>query len=175
MALAWLGVALVGATVIYGKAKSDTVEQAQAGPGGPQVSTAVRPAPDFAGTALDGRPVSLREFRGRPLVVNFFADWCVPCKDEASGLARFQRTYAGRAGFIAMAIDSQIGDVRAFVRRYGWTRPVLMDPGYRWSSRFRVIGKPTTFVIDRRGRIVRTFLGRTPEHTLARAVDRLLT
>ena len=111
-------------------------------------------APDFQLNNLDGQLVSLSDFRGKPVLVNFWATWCPPCRAE---MPLIQNTFTDKKwageGLVVLAID--IGEspptVREFVKNYGLTFPVLLDIARDVSLEYYVRGIPTTFFIDREG------------------------
>ncbi len=111
-------------------------------------------APDFQLNNLNGQPVSLNDFRGKPVLMNFWTSWCPPCRSE---MPFIQDTFADKkwadAGLVVLAID--IGEspstVREFVENYGLTFPVLLDVARDVSLEYYVRGIPTTFFIDREG------------------------
>jgi cytochrome c biogenesis protein CcmG, thiol:disulfide interchange protein DsbE len=111
------------------------------------------PAPDLSLPALGGgRPVSLRAWAGRVVVLNYWASWCPPCRDESPLLERWQQRIAPLGGTV-VGVDALdvTSDARAFVRRYHLRYPMLRDGDGQ--QRFGITGYPETFVIDRRGRI----------------------
>ena len=113
-------------------------------------------APNFTLPRIDGGgAVELASFRGRAVVLNFWASWCIPCKEEAPRLEAAARKWAGR-GVVVVGIDSQDfkGDARRFARRYGLTYPLVHDGPGKTRARYGVTGFPETFFIDRRGNIV---------------------
>ena len=113
-------------------------------------------APDFTLPRLD-RPGELRlaSLRGKAVVVNFWASWCVPCKEEAPLLEAASRRWRGR-GVVVIGIDSQDfkGDARRFARRHGVTYPIVHDGPGRTRDSYGVTGFPETFFVDRNGRLV---------------------
>jgi cytochrome c biogenesis protein CcmG/thiol:disulfide interchange protein DsbE len=113
-------------------------------------------APDFTLTRLD-KPgtLSMVSFRGKPMVVNFWASWCIPCKDEAPVLERAWREHR-KDGLVVLGVDAQDfkGDARSFMRRFGVTYPVVHDGKGSTLGRWGVTGFPETFCVDRRGRLV---------------------
>ncbi len=119
-------------------------------------------APDFQLNDLDGQAVALSDFRGRPVLVNFWASWCPPCRAE---MPFIQDIYANRKwadeGLVMLALD--IGEspptVREFVKNYGLTFPVLLDTNRDVSLEYRVAAIPTTFLIDRDGIIQEIRIG----------------
>ena len=114
-----------------------------------------RPAPSFALTSLDGATVSLVELRGHPLIVNFWASWCLPCRAEAPLLQRAATDFAGRGvQVLGIVYQDSAENARAFMREYGQTYPGLLDPDGRTALDYGVFGIPETYFIDRAGRIV---------------------
>ena len=111
-------------------------------------------APDFQLDDLDGQSVALSDFKGKPVLVNFWASWCPPCRSE---MPFIQDTFTDKKwadeGLVVLAID--IGEspsaVSEFVKKYGLTFPVLLDITQDVSLEYYVRGIPTTFFIDREG------------------------
>lgn len=137
-------------------------------------STASRPAPALPATALSGSPVTVADLRGRPAFVVFWASWCTPCASEAPAIERFARGLGSRAHLIAIDWnDPSRPDARAFVHRYGWTFPVLVDGDGLVGDSFGLRGLPTTYLLDGSGRIVRTLTGGQTENSLATALQAL--
>src|SRR5579862_7825171 len=85
------------------------------------------PAPAFAATTLGGHKVSLAGYRGKPLVINFFASWCAPCKEEAAAFTRTERRFAGRVQFLSIGRASPMSGVDGYLARYRITWPVVYD------------------------------------------------
>lgn len=113
------------------------------------------PAPASALPRLaGGGSASLAQFRGRWVLVNFWASWCIPCRDEAPVLERFQRRHGGPR-FTVLGIDSRdlSGDGRSFVRRYRLTYPQLRDGDGDTAHAFGTTGVPENFLIDPAGRV----------------------
>jgi cytochrome c biogenesis protein CcmG/thiol:disulfide interchange protein DsbE len=119
-----------------------------------------QPAPTFTLPALDGEgSISLGDLKGKPVVLNFWASWCVPCKQEAPVLAAAHREWASK-GLVFLGVDSQdtTKDGRAFEAEYGIGYRSVVDGG-ALMSRYGVVGFPETFFIDERGTIVAKFVG----------------
>jgi cytochrome c biogenesis protein CcmG/thiol:disulfide interchange protein DsbE len=114
------------------------------------------PAPTFALDLLDdsGR-LALTDLRGKALIVNFWASWCEPCKDEAPFLQRTYERYRGQ-GLVVLGIDVEDfkKDARRFVKRYGLTYPNVRDVKKETIGKWGVTGYPETFFVDRNGRLV---------------------
>lgn len=116
-----------------------------------------KPAPASTLRSLDGVKVELASLQGRPVVVNFWASWCLPCRDEAPLLRSLSETQSDR-GLAVLGISFQepeLQNARAFIREYALAYPSLIDPGARTAINYGVSGVPETFFIDRQG-IVRS-------------------
>lgn len=117
-------------------------------------------------TDLDERPVALATYRGRPLVVNFWARWCGPCKAEIPDFARTYTRFLGRGQgpeLLGIAIEDKTASVRDFARAYEMNYPVLLAKA-QGLDLMRALGNskavlPFTLVIDRRGQVVLHRLG----------------
>jgi peroxiredoxin len=113
-------------------------------------------APDFTLPDLaSGRPVRLADYRDRRTVlVNFWATWCEPCREELPTLERLARERAGVLEVLAVNLDAVgPGRVRAFVRELGLTFRVLLDPRQAVPRLYRVRGLPSSVLVDRDGRV----------------------
>ena len=112
-------------------------------------------APGFTLPRLDRQgKLSLASLRGKVVVLNFWASWCVPCKKEAPRLEAASKRFGPR-GVVVVGVDAQdfSGDARRFMRRYGVTYPVVHDGPGSTLSRYGVTGFPETFFVRRDGRL----------------------
>jgi cytochrome c biogenesis protein CcmG/thiol:disulfide interchange protein DsbE len=132
-----------------------------------------RPAPELEGDWLVPPPVRLADLRGTPVVINFWASWCVPCRKEAPELARFDHERPGGARLVGVDFQDAEADARAFVREFGWKFPNIRDPRGTLAGQYRLLGLPTTYVIDGRGRIAFQLTGEQTFASLKRAVESL--
>ena len=107
----------------------------------------------------DGR-LSLASLRGKVVAVNFWASWCGPCRDEAPLLERTWLENRAK-GLVVVGVDANdfSGDVHRFVRKYRLTYPIVLDSHGSTLGHWGVPGLPTTFVVDRRGRVVAKVVG----------------
>ncbi|MGH7361005.1 MAG: TlpA family protein disulfide reductase [Candidatus Methylomirabilales bacterium] len=135
-----------------------------------------RPAPDFTLALLDGGRLSLRELRGKVVVVNFWASWCYPaCWNEAPRLQAAWERYRER-GLVLVGVvyqDREQG-AREFIRKHGKTYPNGMDPKSRIAIDYGVYGVPETFFIDREGKIAHKHVGEIAMETLTSEIEKLL-
>lgn len=119
---------------------------------------------------LEGRPQPLAQWRGEVLVLNFWAPWCPPCREEMPGFIRLQEKYADRGlRFVGVALDQAV-PVRAFARRIGVNYPILLGGmtgmmlGQAAGNRHG--GLPYTLILDRRGNPVAALTGAVDEARL---------
>lgn len=127
------------------------------------------PAPPLPTAVLQPPRESLASLRGEPALINFWASWCEPCREEAPELERFQRSLHG-ARLVGVDYTDREDAGRAFVREHGWTFPVLDDPDGIYGARYHLNGLPTTVVLDPAGRIVETLRGPQTATDLRRAL-----
>jgi cytochrome c biogenesis protein CcmG, thiol:disulfide interchange protein DsbE len=133
-------------------------------------------APDVSLPRLGSAvPVSLSAWRGKVVVLNYWASWCPPCRDESPLLERWQKRIAPAGGTV-LGVDSLdvVSDARAFMRKYGLDYPMLHDGDGHSQQRFGITGYPETFVIDRRGRVAAVRRGTVDDSFMSRAVLPLL-
>jgi cytochrome c biogenesis protein CcmG/thiol:disulfide interchange protein DsbE len=110
-----------------------------------------KPAPQCDLRTLDGQGVSLTDFHGKPVLVNFWSTWCVPCEMEHRLLQQAAQTYGDRAQFLGVVYQDEESAVRRYVARKGASYPQMMDPGSRCSIDYGVAGVPESFFIDKNG------------------------
>jgi peroxiredoxin len=136
----------------------------------------VVPAPAFRLSRLGGgTPVSLAAYRGRAVVVNFWASDCVPCKQEMPRLQAASKRWAGhRVAVVGVDVLDSRAAARAFARNHGVTYAIGVDPLGDLASRYGVAYTPTTFFVDRRGRIVKRILGPVSDAELDAQIERAL-
>jgi cytochrome c biogenesis protein CcmG, thiol:disulfide interchange protein DsbE len=111
-------------------------------------------APAYRGVTANGDSVSLAALRGKPVLLNVWATWCHPCRDEIPELQQIHERYRDRGlELVGVSVDAagQEEAIGAFARQYGMTYPVWRDPDEIVSATFLVVGVPATFLIDRSG------------------------
>jgi len=109
---------------------------------------------DFTLNALDGKSWTLKDQRGKVVVLNFWATWCPPCRKEMPDLEALYQQFADQ-GLVILAIsDEDAGKVKPFIAERKITYPILLDPGRKVNELFQIEGIPKTFVYDRNGKLV---------------------
>jgi len=124
------------------------------------------PAPDFSLTTLAGEPFTLSELQGTPVVLNFWATWCPPCRAEMPELQAASERLAGEVAIIGVNQAEAPADVAAFVAGLGLTFPMPLDVDAEASRLYAVRSLPTTLFIDREGVIRQIQVGPVTEATL---------
>ena len=140
--------------------------------GGVPVTT--RAAPDFAMNLLDGAQFDLAAVRGTPVVVHFWASWCIPCEEEAAVLERGARAYRDRVVFIGVNVQDTEPLARDFLRRFAVTYPNGRDGTGAIAVDYGMSGVPETYFVDRDGRLVAKWQGALDDARLRSYLDDLL-
>lgn len=117
-------------------------------------------APDFVLKDLEGSLVSLKDFQGKVIFLNFWATWCGFCREEMPAMEKLWQKYMDE-DFVILAVDVGEGKetVRSFVEENGYTFPVLLDFSREVASTYGIRGYPTTYLIDPKGMLVGTAIG----------------
>jgi peroxiredoxin len=124
-------------------------------------------APDFKLFNLEGEEVHLSDFQGQPVLINFWATWCAPCRIEMPAIQnRFERQ--AEDGFVVLAVnyDESLEEVQAFADELDLTFDLLLDPGGEIQRRYRIRGYPTSFFLDSSGVIQVLHIGVMTESQL---------
>jgi peroxiredoxin len=170
----WIGVAVVAlAAGYYVLGHSGSVEAAAPALGLPPAA-ASGVAPAFTLTDLNGKNVSLADFKGKVVILDFWATWCPPCRKEIPDFVTMQKEYGARGvQVVGVALD-ELPKVQAFVQENGMNYPVLMGTDAVVARYGGIEGIPTTFIIDRKGKIVERFEGFRPRSVFVDAITPLL-
>lgn len=134
----------------------------QAGAGGPFGAGRVqgKPAPDFELATLDGKKVHLSDFKGKAVLLNFWATWCAPCKIEMPWFVELQKQYGPQGlQIIGVALDSEAPDIKKFADGVGVNYIILMGDDHIGNTYGGVQGLPATFYIGRDGKMVSRVFG----------------
>ncbi len=134
-----------------------------------------QPAPALAGETVQGGTVALADFRGKVVVVNFWATWCTPCRNEQPQLVQLAHDYRNRGvEFLGVTERDDTAKARAWVKEFGVPYPSIVDEPGAWADDFAFFGLPDTYVIDRAGVIRWSVFGQTDAERLRPLIDQVL-
>lgn len=134
-----------------------------------------RPAPDFTLTTFKGTTISLEGLKGKPIVINFWASWCPPCRIEAPLLERTWRAYKNRdVVFVGVDVQDREEDALNYIREFDITYPNGPDPTGEISIDYGVSGLPVTFFVSKKGEIVRRWVGAIERSVLISSIEEIM-
>jgi peroxiredoxin len=134
---------------------------------------------NFTLTDIDGKKVNLSSFKGKVMILDFWATWCAPCKVEIPWFVEFQKKYAAQ-GFsvVGVSVDDSVEKLKPFAAQFKMNYPVLLGDGrddiQGEKAYGPMFGLPKTFVIGRDGRICKTHVGFSQKETLEKQIKSLL-
>lgn len=133
-------------------------------------------APDFSLSDLSGQNVSLNDLKGKAVLINFWATWCYPCREEMDDLQAIYDKYKDK-GVVVLGINVREGEgvVKEFAKRFNITYPLLLDEDGKVSDAYNVFGIPSSLFIDKEGVIRDTVMGQMDEEMIAEKVNKLIT
>ncbi len=131
-------------------------------------------APEVSFTTFDGQRVRLSDFRGKPVVMNFWASWCVPCREEAATLEQAWKSHQKDVQFVGLAYLDQDKNAVPYLQEFGITFPNGHDLGSKAYTSYHVQGVPETFFIDAQGNVQGYFVGPIPPSELEQRIQALL-
>ncbi len=164
----WFWLALIGLALVLGSGWIVFSQTFVSGPANGGEAGALEPAPikghpapDFALPTLDGKTVRLSDFKGKPVLVNFWATWCGPCRSE---FPDFQKAAVDNAGtLVIIGINNTTTDqkdqIPAFLDEFGVTYPIVLDETGDTAKAYNILGLPTSIFIDRNGNVNEIFTG----------------
>lgn len=165
-----LAIVVGGIWVWANRLPADTVAELQSP--APAVG---HPAPQFTTNLLDGSRFDLGQARGTPVVLNFWATWCGPCRSEMPALQRTWERYAGHVMVAGIDQGESTEEIQKFVDEMGITFPVGLDEEQTiGASQYNVTGLPTTFFIDADGVIQRIWMGEMNSVTMEEGIAEIL-
>ncbi len=136
-----------------------------------------RQAPEFTLETLDGNTVTLTALRDHPVLINFWASWCIPCREETPDLVRAYQAHQAE-GLVLLGVNltlqDSMSDVRAFVTEFQMTYPVLLDKDGKVATLYRVQGIPTSIFINRQGVITHVQIGKLSAEQIEQFLAQIL-
>ena len=136
---------------------------------------AMEAAPDFNMTLFEGGDFQLSAKKGKVVVINFFASWCVSCGEETPVIEKLSRKYSPQTVvFLAIAVDDTEKKAKEFMKKMGLTIPAGLDKTGKIKEAYGIYGMPTTFFIDKNGKISYFHAGVVTEELLKHEIDKLL-
>jgi peroxiredoxin len=133
------------------------------------------PAPDFTLQTVDGTPLRLSDLKGKPIFMNFWATWCVPCREEMPAMQELYEQYRDR-GLVILAVNMEEDQarVRRWIDQGGFTYTFVLDSEGQQLKRYNVNAAPTSYFIDRDGVIRDLKLGAISRAEMETKVEKLL-
>jgi len=134
-----------------------------------------RPAPDFTLPLIDGGQLRLSSYRGKVVLLDFWATWCVPCREETPHFVELQQKYGGQGlQIIGVSMDDSSDPVHTFYQQFHMNYPVVMGTADVGGAYGGVLGLPIAFLIDREGRIYAKHIGATDAAVFDKDITTLL-
>jgi peroxiredoxin len=146
-----LGSAWIGMTTVKASALNTVGKPARAELG--------YPAPDFTLDSPTGGRVTLSDFKGKPVVLNFWATWCPPCRQETPAFVAAYRQWQGEIAIIGVNVQENAGLVLPFTSEYGVKYPIALDVDAEVARVYHVVSFPTTYFIDSQGVVTKIDTG----------------
>ena len=160
------------------QAPAETRSPAETAPEDPTEVTDTQPtdppahlAPDFTMLDKDGNEVTLASFFGKPIILNFWASWCGPCKMEMPEIQKFYEQYGEEIQFLLVSVDDSVDTAKAFIADSGYTFPVYFDTTSMGAYSYGASSIPLTYFIDAEGNLAAYYMGAMSEGILQPGVD----
>jgi len=170
LAVVGLVLALVAGGVLLTRGGSENGSSSQ-----PAAAEKKEVAPSFTLALLEGKSFQLSEYKGKPVLINFFASWCLPCREEMPVLVKIAREYGSKGVvFLGIAVDDTEEKMKDFIVKYDVVFPVGLDKTAEVQKSFGLYGIPTTYFIDKQGVINYFHSGAVTEELLRHELDKLL-
>lgn len=129
---------------------------------------------DFTVTDASGKTVKLSEFIGKPVVINFWASWCAPCKSELPHFNKVAKELEGKAEFLMVSVYPNKSQVKQFVSQNGYTFPLYFDDNEEGSAAYDITGIPVTVFINAEGNVKAKVVGAISEAVLRSYISKIM-
>lgn len=156
-----IGAGIIAGLVLFAIFQQITKEDVTESVAASNISSGIKTgvlAPDFTLTDLAGKEVKLTNYRGKKVMLNFWATWCPPCKAEMPAMEKVYQQKSAEIEILAINLDPQ-NDVSGFVNENKLSFPVLLDKNGAVQQAYSIISIPTTFIIDEKGVIIKKYIG----------------
>ena len=167
-----------GAYVLYGQLGSDVAPQQLSTVPPDETQAETHPAPAFTVYDAQGNPVSLADYAGTPVVLNFWASWCGPCQSEMPDFQEKFLELGDRVQFLIVNVTDgsreTVDTASSFIAQKGYTFPVFYDTDLAASNAYQAYSIPTTYFIDAQGNIIARATGAIDAATLQKGIDMIL-
>ncbi len=135
-------------------------------------------APDFKLKTLDGKEVKLSDYRGKKVILNFWATWCPPCKEEIPQMEKYYKKQAKEDHVEILAVNLTKADkdkkyIQEFAKSYDITYPILLDEEGKQQEQYEIVTIPTTYFIDAKGKIQKKIIGPMDQKMMSQAITTL--
>ncbi len=171
-------VLMTGAWVLYNKLGSQVAVGGLATQATEQTEATPNPAPDFTVYDVDGNAHKLSDFQGKPVILNFWASWCGPCKSEMPDIEKAYQTYGEQIHFLIVDLtdgyQETVESAAAYIKEQGYTFPVYYDTEMEGAMAYGVSGIPVTYFLDAEGNFVAYYQSAMSESILQQGIDLLL-
>ena len=131
-------------------------------------------APDFELDSTAGGKVKLSNFKGKAVILNFWATWCPPCKEEMPLFENAYRSESDKVVVIGVNLQESEENVRDFIKKFGISFPTLLDPNSEVKELYNVFTQPVTYFIDKEGKIIDKKFGPLTDKEISEKVDKLI-
>lgn len=131
-------------------------------------------APNFSLTDVNGKQTSLSDFKGKAIILDFFASWCPPCRQEVPDFVELQKAYGDKDFTVVGVALVNAKDAKDFAGEFGVNYPVLVDDGKVSDLYGPIRSIPTTFILDKSGKIVKMYIGFRTKDVFERDIKELL-
>lgn len=163
----------IDASVFTAQAPEGKQEQAMGGGAEPQPPVALgKPAPDISVTRLDGVKKKLADFRGKVVLIDFWATWCPPCRKGLPETQKFYTEYGQKGLAVLTVSDESKPTVTAFLKKNNFTFPAYLDPGGATNKAYNIAAIPTVAIIDKKGNLAAYMFGLSPREAILVALKR---